>query len=293
MLLILFFFLPFSITRVKMNGTEIALHRETEVNVLAGSILLFILCSLYAIVRTIHPKEKLVYYGGYYQQPFKQPSYYYRNLSVGGAVLAIMGIVAAFATAGVTGRFQPFFRMVGPYPDILGKLAWENKSYMQVCPFGYCAVYCCKNEKNQEWKDCSEDCDSPLGVRDDGTASSSSCFFRTNLETFCKHDEKPQRALGSVGSSLCNKNPEIGAITCTCCVSTKGQSFWDCQASCGSHPEDAGVPTSYSQCLGDGIATDHNYFQFFCSSKQTIDRSESVDDSLEDTKSNRSVYSQR
>lgn len=175
--------------------------------------------------------------------------------------LGFLMIPVAFVVAAVKGNISIFLQSIADSPLGIFQSLGSSSSYTDACINGKCADYCCASLSNpsDKWKDCNKDCDSKPNTR--GKMTGEGCRFAENMPLYC---DGASNVDASQSSSVCNNLPELGPITCSCCISsTTRENYWDCSPRCSSHPSEAGFRTSTDKCTA---ATS----KFYCDQSTTI-----------------------
>lgn len=163
---------------------------------------------------------------------------------LGLLVLLPVSFVVAFAK----GRTALFAQTLATAPLSLFGSAGGEQSYSSSCVNGVCASYCCETATGSvKWTDCDPGCDSFPGVV--GRATGGSCAAESDRPKKCTASGL---TTADQTFSGCNQLPELGPVTCTCCTTAKGETYWDCNGDCSSNVtmEDVGFPVrgSNSAC---------------------------------------------
>lgn len=179
--------------------------------------------------------------------------------------------VSSFLVAVGLGRSSAFFTSVTSSPIGLIKELFSSQvpSYTQSCINNTCTKYCCTDAvySHIKWKDCNKFCTSYEGHF--GKNTGDDCLGDANLDSFCSVNN-----IGTGNSSVslkgCNVDPLKGPITCSCCVDTNNNHWWDCENTCSSNGIVNGTLMPMSSC--------NNIIEYKCI--------ETIDDKKDDNISN-------
>lgn len=184
----------------------------------------------------------------------------FKYMMVAGAI-GFVTIPVAFIVAAVRGNISIFVQSLADSPLGVFTALGEDGGYTDACINGKCADTCCTSITNpsDRWKDCNQECNSKPNTR--GRMIGTGCRFSANMPLYC---DGASNVDAQQTSSVCNNIPELGPITCTCCISSETkEKYWDCDARCASHPKEVGFRTSNSQCSASTS-------QLYCNKNTTV-----------------------
>jgi hypothetical protein len=164
-------------------------------------------------------------------------------------ILGVIGIIIfpfSILIATLSGRTSVFMSTLISAPLGLIATIGGGESYSEVCVDGFCNSYCCQDvwDPTTVWKDCDESCTSVKGVV--GKNTGDDCLF-TSRPRFCA--TTGTGGTTKISDSSCNSLEELGPVDCTCCSTSGGTKWWDCNQNCSSLPSHVGFSISNRSCL--------------------------------------------